>query len=132
MKKDRLIQGLIPAGILVFSYVLVKYMLFSMHGMKQWPFILMIITLPEVILGICLNRKVFPWFASCSYGAGFFFALLFHSRSVDPGGGTTDNLWIIWTIAVLAIMVAGLAAEAFFMRSQCCDNETGDDDDDRE
>ena len=37
--------ALLSASVLMIGFVLIRFLLFELHGMKQWPFILMLLCL---------------------------------------------------------------------------------------
>lgn len=92
--------------VLVVSYVLIRFVLF-IHGMKQWPFVLLIFGV--IIIGICFlrNRRLLPVFTVIGYDIGLVAGLLFNS---DYGRGL-NNMWIIWSITMVAFIVVGIVSE---------------------
>lgn len=45
--------------------------------------------------------------AVVGYVVGFILAMIFNTDAVDPGGGRTNNAWIIWgTVFILSILIA--------------------------
>ena len=58
-----------------------------------------------IIFSFAAKAVITPLSASVSYIAGFFIAYLFQSDGTDPGGGRTNNLWIIWTVITIAAII---------------------------
>ena len=106
------IAGVVSLLVLIGSYLLFSYPLLDLHGMKQWPLVLMI---PGVIVivtvGAVLGKKFLPVFTVAGYILGFFCGFLFQSDYYDSGGGRLNTMWIIWTVTYLAVIAAGCIVE---------------------
>lgn len=77
--------------------------------MKEWSFDLFAFSLIVIGVSFFVQAKFVSIAASFAYIAGFVVGLLFHTESVDAGGGRTDNLWIVWTgILVCAVILSAL------------------------
>ena len=101
--------ALLSASVLMIGFVLIRFLLFELHGMKQWPFILMLLCLVAIVISIMLKAKMTSIVSSISYIIGFFIAYSFQKNGIDNGGGTTNNLWIIWNvIIILTVLVSGI------------------------
>ncbi|MCR4722806.1 MAG: hypothetical protein K5629_03415 [Eubacteriales bacterium] len=111
-EKNKRITSLSALGILVISFLLIRYPLFKLHGMIQWPLILAIICLAVIIVSFAAKAAITPISTSVSYIAGFFIAYIFQSDGTDPGGARTNNLWIIWTMAIIATIIVSSILES--------------------
>ena len=80
---------------------------FGLHGMAEWPLDLLIAGLVVITMSLITKKQVIAWFTAIGYLIGFFIGVLFHTEGFDPGGGRTDNLWIIWTVAFMVCIIAG-------------------------
>ena len=109
--KRLLMTHLISLGVLLLSFVLCRYAFFHLHGMKEWPVDLLIAGLVVLLLSLFAKKKYVPWFTSIGYLLGFWLGIIFHSEGFDPGGGRTDNLWIIWTAVLFLCILAGILYE---------------------
>ena len=109
--KRLLATHLIALGLLLLGFVLCRYAFFGLHGMGEWPFDLLIAGLVVLILTLLARKTYAPWFISLGYFLGFWLGVLFHKEGLDPGGGKTDNLWQIWTIAFFVCIVVGFIFE---------------------
>ncbi len=116
VKNKRKPALLISLSILMIGFMLIRYHLFELHGMIQWPLIMMFICLTMIIFSFAAKAVITPLSASVSYIAGFFIAYLFQSDGTDPGGGRTNNLWIIWTMAIIVTIIVSSIYE--FVRSR--------------
>lgn len=45
------------------------------------------------------------------YIIGFICSMIFNKDGIDPGGGSTNNAWIIWSIVFLVIIISGIIWE---------------------
>ena len=96
--------------ILFLGYLLIRHALLDLHKMKDWPTVLFVSCF--VVIAICffIKKTIAPLITSISYVIGFALGYIFQSSGVDAGGGTTNNLWIIWTITIFVfvfLMTAG-------------------------
>lgn len=86
---------------IVISYLLIRFPLFNMHGMKDLPNMLAILSIGTIVMAsIFKKRKVFIG-VIVGYIGGFAFAMLFNSNGFDQAGGATNNAWIIWTVFLI-------------------------------
>ncbi|MCR4671769.1 MAG: hypothetical protein K5637_00840 [Lachnospiraceae bacterium] len=113
---NKRMASLIASGILVIGFILIRYPLFRLHGMIQWPLILAIICLAVIIVSFVTKAVITPVSASVSYIIGFFLGYIFQSDGYDPGGGRTNNLWIIWTMIIIVTIIVSSIYE--FARSR--------------
>lgn len=104
---------LIALGALCLGFVLCRYVLFDLHGMKQWPEVLFMAGLLALLLSFCAKGRRFPIFVSCGYILGFAAGLLFRTDGTDAGGAKTNSLWIIWSAVFVCFMVIGLTVDRF-------------------
>ena len=104
--------------ILVISFVVVRYVFFEIHGMKQFPFMLFLPLLLAMIVFCFMKVKIIPVVVSISYPIGFIIADLFQTNGVDAGGGATSNLWIILTVIVMAAIIISVILEIISSRKK--------------
>lgn len=102
----------VPLLVLGAAFYLFRYPLFFLHGMRQWPLVLAVAAIAISCVSTLLDRTIVSVFTAIGYGAGFGMGLLFHSRGVDAGGGSTDNLWLIWTAVMACFIVTGVLIAA--------------------
>ena len=109
--KKVLLAHLISLGILLLGFLLCRYAFFGLHGMKEWPIDLFIVGIAAILISLLARKHYVPWFVMVGYILGFWLGVLFHTEGTDPGGGKTDNLWIIWTVVFLGCILAGILCE---------------------
>ena len=105
-----LIHG-ISLGVLLLGFLLCRYAFFGLHGMKEWPIDLFIVGMAALLISLLARKQYVPWFVATGYFLSFLLSVMFHTEGTDPGGGKTDNLWIIWTVAFLGCILAGILYE---------------------
>ena len=93
--------------LVVLSCVGIRYVLFDLHGMKQWPLVLGVFSLIVLVIAYLGKAREGLLGAGIGYPCGFFIGWLLCSDGVDPGGGRTNNLWIIWTVSLVVMIVLG-------------------------
>ena len=109
--RKRLIAAFLSAALLFAGYVLTRYVLFDLHGMKQWPLTLLVIG--GLVAGVAwlLKARLTPWITSAGYTLSFLIGALLQTDSIDASGTATNNLWIIWTGIYLMFVLAGIIAD---------------------
>lgn len=112
MKDKRLwLRYFIWLAVLSVGFILCRYTLFPMHGMIEWPVNLFAAGTVILTAAVLLKAKYVPPVTALAYPASFLFGVLLQSNGTDPGGGTTNNLWIIWTVAYLAMILISVLVE---------------------
>ena len=103
-------MALLSLILLCAEYFIIRFALFDLHGMKEWPLCLFIGCVIAAVVSRFAGLKILPIAAAVSYAAGFAAGVIFHMEGADPGGGRTDNLWLIWTaVVVAAVVISGIA-----------------------
>ena len=117
MKKR--MTGFISLLVLLVSYVIIRYALFSLHGMKEWPTLLFLVGAGiTVASGLGFADRYLPGFTALGYAGGFVLGWVFQS---DSGRGI-NTLWMIWTCCYAAALAAGLVLSFFSrVRKKGCD-----------
>lgn len=117
MKRNRFIMFcLFPLLLLSGEYLAIRYPLFSQHGMQEWPLTLCLVGVAATVLSFLLKAKWTPYLTAVGYGVGFAVGLMLQTDSADPGGGTANNLWLIWTVVFALCIAAAAVSETFFLR----------------
>lgn len=95
------------------AYLTLRYPLFFLHNMKDWPFVLFAVGAVIIIIsGLVFGKKILPVLTVSGYIVGFILGCKFQS---DYGIGL-NNRWIIWTMVYLGAVLAGAALEMFCRR----------------
>lgn len=111
-KRTYVISALVLAG----EYLLLRYPLFSLHGMREWPAVLFVLCLLALFAALLLKSPRTAVFSPISYGLGFLAGYLFRTFGTDPGGGTTNDLWIKWTVVMVCFLSASFLTEILSRR----------------
>ena len=109
--KRLLLTHLISLGVLLLGFLLCRYAFFDLLGMKEWPVDLFVAGILALLISLFARKQYAPWFTSVGYFLGFLAGALFHREGTDPGGGKTDNLWIIWIVVFVVCILAGILYE---------------------
>ena len=106
------LPAVICIAVLAVSFIVIRFPLYPLHRMKQWSLILFVaVFLVTLVFGVFMKFIYSPILTACGYTLGFLLALAVHSVSYDAGGGKLDNLWIIWTIALLCETLTGIGID---------------------
>ena len=106
MKKDK--TGIISLISLTCMYLIIRYPLFSLHGMKDWPFILFCTNAVIIVIASRIfHKQKLPIFVTSAYAISFVIGYLFQ---FDYGHGL-NSMWIIWTISNFIIIIIGCIYE---------------------
>ena len=109
-KKNILIHAL-SLLVLCTSFVLLRFVFLQIHGMKGWPEMLFLVGFMALAISFVCKWRITPFCTAFAYSIGFIAGFLFQTDGVDPGGGTTNNLWIIWTGVFLGPAIVGVIAD---------------------
>ena len=106
-QKYKTMKCIIYLLLLFVQFFICRYVFFEVHGMKELPLILLELAVSIVIVSIYSNYEISTIFISLGYGASFLIGYLFNQDGFDPGGGKTNNLWILWMFSYLFIICIG-------------------------
>ena len=109
--RNRLLWGICTIGLFGISYWLCRFYFFEMHGMKDWPNLLSVLGTVIIVIAVIFGNRIVPLAVVAGYMGGFIIAVIFNTDGVDPGGGTTNNAWIIWgTVFILSVLIGSISA----------------------
>jgi hypothetical protein len=114
MKNDLSKKAIWVIGLLLclgVSYLLCRFVFFDIHGMKDWPNLLAGVSLIVLLVAIVLKLRWMSATTAFGYIVGFVLGVVFNTDGSDPGGGRTNNLWIIWTAGLLFCIIVGLVVD---------------------
>jgi len=106
--KNKILWGISTIGLLGISYLLCRFSFFQMHGMKQLPNLLAILSIVIIVIATIFGNRITPLATVIGYMGGFILAMIFNTDDVDPGGGSTNNAWIIWGVAFILSILIGI------------------------
>ena len=115
-KRENIAVHLISAAILLTDFLLCRYLFFDLHGMKDWPVFMLGLGIAVLVVSFLLGGTHLPLISANGYLAGFVVGLAFRTNGFDPGGGRTDNMWLIWLAVWLGVTLIGVTAEIFLGR----------------
>ena len=93
------------------AFFLCRYVFFELHRMKLWTFILFAAGIIIIIIASIFEGRKLLVLTPIGYIGGFAIGMLFGVDGTDPGGGRTNNSWIIWTVCFLIAVLAGFVWE---------------------
>ncbi len=104
--KNSLVRAISMVGLFGISYWLCRFIFFDMHGMKSWPNTLAMVGLTIIVVATIYRNHIIPVATLVGYMGGFILAMIFNTDGIDPGGGGTNNAWIIWgTVFIFSILI---------------------------
>ncbi|SDY53852.1 hypothetical protein SAMN05660462_00261 [Proteiniborus ethanoligenes] len=106
--KNKILRGISMIGLLGISYWLCRFSFLKIHGMKQWPNLLAILSIVIIVIATIFENRIIPVVTVVGYIGGFVLAMIFNTDGVDPGGGRTNNAWIIWGTVFIFSIMAGI------------------------
>lgn len=107
--KKRLTLALGGLAALTAEWALVRFLLFGLHGMMQWPWLLFLLGLIFVAAAGALGAKWVVLGTLAGYLIGFFCGVIFNGPGKTPG---TTMGWWVWICVYLAGIAVGIAASA--------------------
>ena len=110
-KCKRILWFVVSALFLGLYWVLCRFVLFGLHGMKSWCDMLMYVSAGAVVLSAVMDLRITAAAAPTGYMLGFAAGAVFNTDGMDPGGGATNNFWLIWTIGLAVCVFVGLVAD---------------------
>lgn len=118
LKKNKtvLINHFISIVILLLGFVLCRYVFFDIHGMKEFPLVLLVVGIIVMVISLLSSRKIMPFFISTGYIIGFVTGFIFQNTKMDANGVSVNNLWVIWAAVYLSLMVIGAICELLFKK----------------
>lgn len=97
--------GIAALAAIVAAYVVFRYPLFSLHGMKDFPLYLCILGAVLIaISGIGKGNRTLPVAVALGYILGFPAGKLFEQNY----GQGLNSMWIIWLICFAAAILLGI------------------------
>ena len=90
---------------------LCRYTFFDIHGMKEFPKVLLILGLVVMAISELLKKKILPYFISSGYIVGVVFGFIFQVTKIDTNGVSVNNLWVIWAVVNVIFIAVGVICE---------------------
>ena len=107
---------MLALGILLVGFILGRYVFFDVHGMKEFPVVLLMLGLLVMVVSVVTTKKLLPYFISLGYIVGFVFGFIFQVTKIDTNGVSVNNLWVIWAVVYVAFIVLGVICEWCFRK----------------
>jgi protein-S-isoprenylcysteine O-methyltransferase Ste14 len=118
--------GFGSSAALLVCYVVSRHDVLGLwHNMHDWPAVLLVLGLAAIGISAFVFAQKVMLCVPCGYIAGFVLAAVFNAEGVDPGGGTTNNGWIVWAATLLVFIAAGVIWELAHRRgAKSCEEKT--------
>lgn len=110
-KIKRMMWPVISIILLIISFIICRYFLFDLHGMKQLIFALFIFGLIVICIAAIFNSKITMICTAVGYMASFLMGIIFQADWIDSHGTAMNNLWIWFTLGMIAFVILGVFAE---------------------
>lgn len=94
--------------VLILSFGLIRFVLFTQHGMKDWPVVMLVVGSVLLLISFLLKLDITYCLMSVGYVFSYLMGFVFQSDSYDLGGGLLNDLWKIWLISYLSFFVVGI------------------------
>lgn len=105
--------GILSLVVILISYLVFRYPLFSLHGMKDFPLLLCVVGATLILItGVIRGNKVLPLMIALGYIVGFVMGVLF-GYDYDEG---RNNLWIIWLWCFVVASLAGIVGNLILQK----------------
>ena len=114
--KKCLVNHVIALGILLVGFILGRYVFFDVHGMKEFPVVLLVLGLVVMVISVLATKKILPYFISMGYIIGFVLGFIFQVTKMDANGVSVNNLWVIWAVVYVTFIVLGFICEWCFRK----------------
>lgn len=105
--RAKLKLGLGGLAVLAAEWLLIRFPLLGLHGMRDWPWVLFIVGLIAVVIAGALGAKWAVLGTLAGYLGGFFCGVIFNFPGRTPGATVG---WAVWTCVFLAGIVVGAVA----------------------
>lgn len=113
VKNERISVLAVSLTALLSGFLVIRFMLFGMHGMKQWPFMLFIAAAVVCAVGALIKAYFTACITSAGYIIGFAIALSLSKTTIDASGAAVNNLWFIWLTVILICIIMGIFTDIY-------------------
>ena len=111
LHKKNLMMHVGCLGVILTEYLLIRYVLIDLHGMYQWPVVLLGFGMIVLAISFFKRDRALPLVTAGSYLVSFIVGVILQTDGMDSGGERTNTLWIIWTVAMITLVALGFVFE---------------------
>ena len=101
-------------GILVLSFLVCRIFLFDWIASYDMHHLMALIAAALTVVFVLSDRRLCSRVSVLAYPVSYVLAHLFHSEGVDPGGGRTDNAWLLWIFSYISLVILAWIIEKLF------------------
>jgi transcriptional regulator with XRE-family HTH domain len=112
--KVKISTGISASIVLFMGYLLCGHAFLFLHGMGQWPIVLLVFGLIVIAISAVSNSRKVMIGTVAGYVIGFVCGMLFNWDTYHPERGPgvyTNNNWLIWLAAFLLFIAIGVIWE---------------------
>ena len=112
--KVKIFTGISACIALFAAYLLCGHVFLFLHGMGQWPIILLVLGIIVIAISAISNSRKVMIATVTGYVVGFACGMLFNWDTYHPERGPgvySNNNWSIWTLVFLVFIAIGIAWE---------------------
>ena len=118
--RSGVLSAICGAIALLAVYFICGHVFLHLHGMGQWPVVLLIVGMIVIAFAALPNARRVMASVVAGYIIGFWLGMqfgrdIFHPER-GPLGSYTNNSWLVWTVAYLVIIFAGIVWEILARR----------------
>ena len=99
--KIKIMQGIVSIVVLIVEFIICRYILFDMHGMKEYPMYLFILGVIVLLIAAFLKSRFVATLTVLGYIMGFVYSTSFGS----------DKDWLVWGIIYIIFIALGIFVE---------------------
>jgi len=103
--------AIITAFFMCIGFVICRYFLFDLHGMKELPFVLFIFGIIVICTAYIFNSKRIMICTAIGYILSFFMGVLFQADWIDSHGIAMNSLWIWFVLGMITFIIIGVIWE---------------------
>lgn len=100
--------------IIIINYILTRFVFFNLHNMKDWTDFMTLLSACLTCILLLSNNIVGSIFSSIGNIISFFIGLNFYTEKIDYITGNTNNMWLIWTVSYIIIVIIGIVINKLF------------------
>lgn len=112
--KNKTIVSIVLFISQIVIYIITRFLSIIMHNMKDFSEMMALVSCAITCI-LILENKLFS--ASVAvYGSliGFIIGLLFNTSYLDMNGSNMNNMWLIWLISYIIVVLLGMVIERLF------------------
>ena len=107
----RKIHTVVSLFLLFTGFLMCRYVLLGLHGMKEFPELLFCFGLIIIGIAAIFNGQKIMLCTAAGYSIGFLLGFLFQSERRGSGGYMVNTMWEVWALTMLGCVFIGIVWE---------------------